>query len=119
MAPWLERALQYGDGRHTAEDVLARQQAGQCAFWVGEASIIVTEFIHYPRGVDLNWWLIAGDPSKPKAALKEIVSFEPGITAFARACGCQNIVGAGREGWARVTERLGWEKTMTVCGKRL
>jgi len=92
---WLDAALQHADGTHTVDHVLEGCRTGAFQLWLGENCVLVTEIVTYPLRRDLNYWLAGGD-------LEELKSLEPGVNAWARACGCTRITGGGRTGWAKV-----------------
>jgi len=106
---WLDAALAHADRTHTADHVIEMWTAGKCQLWLGENCVLVTELVRYPLRTDLNYWLAAGD-------LEELKALEPGVNAWARACGCTRITGGGRLGWTRVYP--GMKKT-TILSKEL
>ena len=99
---WLEAALEYAEGTHNANDVLDLIQNNNATFWPLEKSVIVTEFVQWPRFKQLHYWLVGGD-------LQELLSVEPGITEWGRSQGCTRFSAAGRMGWARVMKPLGYQ----------
>ena len=100
---WIEAAVARSPfGLETIEDVEAAIARGAYQFWPGRGCACVTEIQNYPRKKVLC--VVHGG-----GALDELIDeMEPALCAFARAAGCDLIMGIGRKGWARVTERRGY-----------
>jgi hypothetical protein len=94
MRPYLEAALEYSDGTHTIEDVREAIGCGQAQLWPGERSVVVTEFVHFPRSKTCSGWLAAGDND-------ELAEMCKCIEVWAKAHGCNRATIIGRRGWQR------------------
>ncbi len=100
--PWIEAALATGPGVETIEDVERLIESGQYQLWMGRNAAAVTEVTQFQRRKILTVMHGGGDLSE---LLDEI---EPALCAFARAQGCDGIMGLGRKGWERVTQSRGY-----------
>jgi hypothetical protein len=100
---WLEPALQYADGTHDWDDIVAALYSRQMQLWPLERSALVTEIQQFPRKRVLNVFLGGGD-------LDELRAFVPTVAEFARANGCTALQCSGRRGWLRAIDG-GTEKT--------
>ena len=113
VGPMLARAV-----RHTPDkpDVFARLLGGTAQLWaVIEAgrpvAAIVTELTI--TGAD-RWcrvWLVAGE-----RVAAWVRGFLDQVEPWARAEGCIGLWASGREGWARLAQRLGWHREGTDAG---
>lgn len=104
---WIIPALTEED---TETDVVVRLLEGSAQLWLGEASAMVTEVIREPR--TLHVWLAGGD-------LAEVVSFTPGIAAWARMMGCKSATIDGRKGWLRALRQHGFRRDGDLLRKAL
>jgi len=109
IMPLLERVIDTQKLRryYSPEDILAQCATEKMQCWVaGEGQIdavIITHIAVHPSGYrSLDVPLICGDGMRQW--LKPLWKL---LKAFAKANGCQEINGHGREGWARVVNRLG------------
>ncbi len=91
----IERVLKRNHGTHLVSDIYDGIASGQYQFWPGQKSVIVTEFIFYPRKKSLNIFLVAGN-------LKEILLMKPFVEDWAKQQGCDFVQATARGGWARV-----------------
>lgn len=107
---WLLAALEPGCG--TEADLLADLTYGRAQLWAGERAALVTECVEDALGPCLHVWLAGGD-------LKEIMMLKPGIEAWGRGRGCERVTLDGREGWARVLRRHGYEQNGIELERRL
>lgn len=111
--PWIRAALEYDGDTHTVEDVLLEVATGECQFWPGRTSAIITEVRKYPRKTVLHYWLAGGD-------LHELEEMSAQIETWAREQGCTRITLAGRRGWARTFLRdRGYEPQSAILAKEL
>ena len=94
LEPQLLRALPSAEGTHDLEDVLEGVATGRLHFWPGRESVVVTEFIDYPRLRAINFFLAAGD-------LDELGDMEETIVKWAQTKGCTRAMGMGRRGFQR------------------
>ena len=101
-SPWLEAALEYGHGTHDIWDVLAAVEANQATFWPWERSALVTQIERCPKLTVCTFWIAGGD-------MAELMSKEPGVSAWAKRNGCNRIAIHGRRGWARMFESSGYQ----------
>lgn len=110
----IERALHYTGGTHTVDDVLEQVERGELQLWRGDASVIVTQILTYPRRKELCFFLAAGN-------MAEMKRLAPIIESWGREHGCARAVFAGRPGWARtfLTHDEGWSSPMWVFEKEL
>jgi hypothetical protein len=101
--PWIEAAVARApDHLETIEDVERLIEGGHYQFWPGERCAAITEIQHYSRKKVLCVVHGGGD-------LSELIDeMEPALCAFARAAGCDLIMGIGRKGWQRVCEKRGY-----------
>ena len=83
-------------GTHTIDDICLMVGAGHFRVWMGEQSVVLSEFTQTPRIKALNLFLCGGDLSELRGML------DAQIVPYARANGCTRITGAGRAGWSRV-----------------
>ena len=102
------RALPYTKGTHTLDDVCLALMGGNLKLWRRPDAMVITEFVTYPRRKVLHHFLVAGD-------LGQVIDMQPEIIEFARRNGCDALTGVGRPGWARVTERHGWQMQDRYC----
>jgi hypothetical protein len=110
---WIAAALEYDGDTHGIEDVLAQVATGECQFWPGEKSAIITEIVRHPKKTVLHFWLAGGD-------LQELEVMSARIEEWAREQGCQRITLAGRKGWARTfLQGRGYESQWAVLAKEL
>jgi hypothetical protein len=110
---WIAAALEYDGDTHGIEDVLALVATGECQFWPGEKSAIITEIVRHPKKTVLHFWLAGGD-------LQELEAMSARIEEWAREQGCQRITLAGRKGWARTfLQGRGYEPQWAVLAKEL
>jgi hypothetical protein len=86
----------------TIEDVERLVASGSYQFWAGRDSAAITEMFSSPQRKVLVVKHGGGN-------LDELWNeMEPQMCAFAAAHGCTSIMGEGRMGWKRVTEKRGY-----------
>jgi len=111
--PYIEAALARSPGLASIEDVEHRIASGAYQFWPGKRSACITEIAEFARAKALIVVHGGGD-------LSELVDkMEPALADFARAAGCDLIMGTGRKGWARVLEKRGYRFGWIVMLKAL
>jgi hypothetical protein len=104
--PWLEASLNEFGATHTKDQVRGRILLGHATLWPGEQAVILTEITNFPIGIRAcNVWLQGGD-------LDELKTMHSTIEKYARAQGCDWLIGWGRDGWVKVMP--GWQS----CGTR-
>lgn len=98
----IEAALATSPGLETLEDVEALVGCGKYQAWFGRQSIAITEIATFARRKVLIVAHGGGD-------LTELLDgLEPRMCVFALQNGCDGIMGVGRKGWERVTEKRGY-----------
>ena len=110
----LARALVYGGGEYTLEDIRAEIEQGTMQFWPGQHSVVVTEILQRPRTKVLYFFLAAGDMDEVKRLYHVILE-------WGRAQGCTRASFAGRYGWGRtfLTREEGWTSQLALYEKEL
>ena len=104
--PWLEASLNEFGATHTKDQVWEAISRGHSVLWPGENAVIVTTMITYPIGIKCcSVWLQGGE-------LAELKTMYPMIEKYARAQGCDWLIGWGRDGWVKAMP--GWQS----CGTR-
>lgn len=113
---WVQNALEYAEGTHTAEDVLLSLLDGERQFWPGERCFVITEIAHYPRKRILNYFLAGGERGSSAELNKMLASLE----AFAHAAGCNAVTLTGRPGWLRSFLQVeGYRRVSVTMAKEL
>lgn len=100
--PLIQAAIETSPGFENIEDVERLLAGGTYQAWFGARSCAITEIVSYARRKVLNVVHGGGDLDE---LLEEL---EPKMCAFARAQGCDGIMGVGRKGWERVTRKRGY-----------
>jgi hypothetical protein len=110
---WIEAALARSPGFETIEDVEGLIGEGKYQFWPGRHSAAITEIAQFAAKKVLIVQHGGGD-------LGELIDeMEPAFCAFAHAAGCEAIMGFGRLGWKRVTEKRGYRFGWIAMVKQL
>ena len=99
---WIEAALRHSPGFERIEDVERYIEEGRYQFWPGKRCAAVTEIAQFAAKRALVLQHAGGDMDEL------LYDMEPALVAFARAAGCDAIMGLGRKGWERVGEKLGY-----------
>ena len=103
--PWLEASLNEYGATHTKDQIWDAIRHG-AVLWPGDNAVILTTMITYPIGVRCcSVWLQGGE-------LEELKTMYPTIEKYARAQGCDWMIGWGRDGWLKAMP--GWQS----CGTR-
>ena len=110
--PWIEAALEYAGGTHMIEDVREAVETGRALLLAGRQSAMVCEVQIYPQFKSFHVWLAGGD-------LAEIRSSQPQLEEYARHLGCARISIAGRRGWVRAINDLGYQEKFTTVVKEI
>ena len=85
---------------HTKDQVWEAIYRGHSVLWPGENAVILTTMIIYPIGIKCcSVWLQGGE-------LAELKTMYPTIEKYARAQGCDWLIGWGRDGWVKAMP--GW-----------
>lgn len=99
---WIEAAVATGPGVETIDDVEWLIGEGRYQLFAAPQSAAVTEIAQFARRKILI--VVHGGGN-----LEELLDvLEPRMCVFARAQGCDAIMGTGRRGWERVTGRRGY-----------
>ena len=101
-APYLEAALRYSHGTHDLIHVYEDIASNRATLWPFERSAVVTQITTYPKVKVLTFWLAGGD-------MRDLLSHEPGIAAWAIEQGCTRLGISGRKGWSRAMDYLGYK----------
>jgi len=107
---WIEDALDYSEGTHIFDDIVAAVLTGRMQLWPAENCCAVTEITHYPRKKAIHVFLLGGN-------LEGILDLEESMAEFGGVNGCSAMTGAGRPGWERVMTRRtdnGWKRSFVV-----
>lgn len=110
----IEEACAYSDGKYDAESIRKAllEQDMQCWAWGGQA-VAITQIVVYPRKTVCYVVAAAG------SGMKDWLDFEDRISAWARKVGCHALEAVGRNGWARVLGKRGWEQVHVTMRKTL
>ena len=110
--PWIEAALQYSGGTHTAKDVVQGIIEGRMQLWPGENACAVTEIVVYPMKKVLHVFLAGGN-------METIVDMQKSAEEWGKAQGCTAMTIAGRKGWSRVLADHGYREQFVTLAKEL
>lgn len=109
----LQKALDFGGGAYTLEDVEQMISMGTAQMWPSGESVIVTEIVVYPRAKHLHLFLAGGN-------LDELDALLPEVLEWGRGQGCTEATLSGRRGWERsFLADQGWKPTLIVMTKEL
>ena len=104
--PWLDASLASFGRTHTKDQVWDMIFRGSAVLWPSENAVMTTTMVTYPIGIKAcSVWLQGGE-------LAELKTIYPVIEKYARAQGCDWLIGWGRDGWVKAMP--GWES----CGTR-
>ncbi len=109
VAPLVDRAMEYADGKMKTEDVYTGLKANELQLWLVPGGIWVTRIVIYPRSTRLEWIAAAGEYQNWTEHL-------PLLFEWARAHGCDAAEIGGRAGWGKKT---GFEEIHRVFRVRL
>lgn len=107
--PWIESALALSGGTHLFQDVVECVKLGTMQLWNAPKGCMVTEILDYPRKKVFHVFLAGGD-------LEQIKDFSDSMIFFAKANGCSAMTLAGRRGWIKALDDLGWTERFTTMG---
>jgi hypothetical protein len=112
----LEKALEYGGGTHTVEDVVDLLRADpneeRIKLFEFRDGVIVAEVNEYPRLRAVHFWLLAG-------SLRDVLALEHEVIPWGLERGCTVATATGRRGWGRVSSATGWKPHMFTFYKEL
>lgn len=109
---WIEAALEYSEGTHLFEDIVAGVMEGRMQLWPAPEGCLVTEIITYPRKKVLNVFLGGGD-------MDQLIDMHDALSEWGRMQGCDAATINGRPGWQRVYKSRGWKPIHTCLSKEL
>ncbi len=99
--PLLEKAIKH-QKEYTIDDIHDKISQGIFLLWPGKQSVMITEFIDFPRLRAMNLLFCGGD-------YEELASMLPSLEAFAKNAGATKLFGGGRKGWLRKIKHLGFK----------
>jgi phage pi2 protein 07 len=114
VAPQLEKAISYSDGKFQLEDVYRSLIARDMQLWVvfdkdgNLCTSVVSQILNFPRKKVFQLLFIAGKDSEDWLYLYE------DLKDFAKEHGCVAVEGYGRPGWERLSKHLGFKKIHTI-----
>lgn len=97
----LAKALEYGGGTHTVDDVVELCRQGKARCWDNEGGLIITEVHAFPRLRAVHYWTISG-------VLPDCLALDEPISKWAISEGCSVATATGRKGWGRAGAPYGW-----------
>ena len=100
------RALKHQD-MYNLTDIKEKIGQGMFHIWPAKNSVMITEFVEYPRVKVMNLLFCGGD-------YKELEAMLPSLEQFAKHFGCKRIYGGGRKGWLRKIKDLGFDQEYLV-----
>jgi hypothetical protein len=109
---WIENALAYSGDTHTFDDIALGVLGHRYQLWPLENSCAVTEFVEYPRQKHFHVFLAGG-------TLNEILQLNEPFAQFAKAHKCTAMTIAGRPGWEKILDKLGWEYQFTTLKREI
>jgi len=110
--PYIEAALEYSGGTHTAKDVAIGIIEGRMQLWPGEDACAVTEIVVYPMKKVLHVFLAGGN-------MDTIVDMQKSAEEWGKLQGCSAMTIAGRKGWSRVLADHGYKEKFVTLAKEL
>lgn len=99
----IEKALVYGGGTHTLEDVRQGLIEGKFQIFWNEHGVCITEIIQSPQSRHLHCFLVAGE-------LPGVMELQEQVIRHAITNSCAYMTTAGRFGWQKVLPKFGWKK---------
>ena len=100
------RALKHQD-MYNLTDIKEKIGQGMFHIWPAKNSVMITEFVEYPRVKVMNLLFCGGD-------YKELEAMLPSLEQFAKHFGCKRIYGGGRKGWLRKIKHHGFDQEYLV-----
>ena len=94
VAPLVERAMEYADGKMNTEDVYNGLKSKDFQLWLVPGGIWVTHIAKYPQSKRVEWIAAAGE-------YQDWTEHLPVLLDWARAQGCDAVEIGGRAGWGR------------------
>lgn len=109
---WIENALAYSGDTHSFDDIALGVLCHRYQLWPLENSCAVTEFVTYPKQKHFHVFLAGG-------TLNEILELNETFAQFARANNCTAMTIAGRPGWEKILDKLGWDYQFTTLKREI
>lgn len=94
VAPQIDRAIAYADGKMSTEDVYNGLKRKDFQLWLVPGGVWVTRIVIYPKSTRMEWIAAAGE-------YQEWTEHLPLLFDWARAHGCDAAEIGGRAGWGR------------------
>lgn len=113
VAPIIERALEFGDGKYALTDIHRFLEEQACQLWIihntaGIAGALVTQIVNYPQDRRLCFFACAGVEADKWLHLNEV------IKCYAREQGCSSVEIYGRPGWVKKMKPYGFKPIHVV-----
>lgn len=114
---FIDRALSHAFGEFDRFDVLQYLMSGDMQLWVPDdlSGACVTRVLIYPRYKAVRVVLFAGDGALKSWAIPMIERIEQ----WARDIGAKRLEELGRDGWAKVGAKQGWQEASRLMVKEL
>lgn len=113
LAPHIAAALQYSQGTHSLEDVLAQIATGELQLWPSNDTVVITQIITFPQKKTLHVFLAGGNQ-------EELKWLDPYVVKWAKEQGCTALTFTGRPGWARSEmKEIGFQLTHVMMSKEI
>lgn len=112
LLPKLEKALEYGGGTHTPQDVAEDVRRGDAQAWERNGGFLVTFIEEHPQEKVLFFWIAAGE-------LEACIELAEEVYEWGRAQGCTRARLLGRKGWAKPLAAHGWTPGLVEYTKEL
>lgn len=98
-----DKALAYGGGTHTREDIAEGVKSGRYQYWGDDRCCLITELHEFPRRRKLHLFIAAGDLDRL------LTVYLPQVKEFARENGCDGITSVSRRGFLRRFPKHGFK----------
>lgn len=96
----IEAALQYSEGSHTFDDVVAKVIRGEVHFYTYPGCFLIMQVINYPQFKNYHCFLAGGSQEALDAVRDDMLS-------AAKAIGCRHLSISGRHGWVKRLQSQG------------
>ena len=121
ILPYIERALERGNGDFTPEYIMGRVVDGDYQLWAGidtgDIQFVAVTRLEYFESSEKTVCLVMWLAGKNMTDWFEQVTAE--IESWAITRGCNELRIIGRPGWERVGKQEGFRKTHTILAKQL
>ena len=106
----IQAAIDHTDGKWAMGDIEEKLRQGTARLLLTENSAAVIWVDHYPQRKALTVAFAGGN-------LDDILAHIPGVEAYAKQLGVDQIDIYGRKGWERVLNRHGFRQTSTIMSR--